>query len=222
MTGAPRPLSRLAHAIGFAGKCAALFAPPFLVFLFAAILMVGDGTAPAVTHLAAYIIGLPVKLLGLSFEGAIGPAVVFWSMGVFVLGFLYAWTSSANRPVPEVRDAWRRPVVVACCLIGAVVLLIQNHRGEKAAVAEKAMALDFVRNNSEIMRMVGGQGRVDLVSYTRSQGKPNVYDIGVYGSSTLYAIVEPAGGTPAAFRLLCVTPLYMGQRAPFRHPCDQK
>jgi hypothetical protein len=51
----------------------------FTVIASGAILMTGgDGSAPAVTHLMQRLIDIPVKLLGLSFEGSAGTAGVFW------------------------------------------------------------------------------------------------------------------------------------------------
>ena len=183
----------------------------------------GDGTAPGVTYLSANIIGLPVKLLGLPFEGAIAPAVLFWSLLVFGIAFLYALVSSARQAAPDIGKPLYWPIVVVVFVIGAVVVLIQGHRSETASVNEKALALEFVRTNSEVLQMVGGEAKIDLVSYTKSQGKPIVYDISVRGNRTLYAIVEVSGATTApTFKLLCVTPLYMGQRDPFKHPCEQK
>lgn len=183
----------------------------------------GDGTAPGVTHLSANIIGLPVKLLGLPFEGAIAPAVLFWSLLVFGVAFIYALAFSTRQPTPDVGKPWYWPIVVIAFVIGAVVVLIQGRRSETASVNEKALALEFVRTNSEVLQMVGGEAQVSLVSYTKSQGKPIIYDISVRGQRTLYAIVEAPGVTTTpTFKLLCVTPLYMGQRDPFKHPCEQK
>ena len=200
-----------------------MFAPVFFVFLFATILMVGDGTAPAVTHLSANLIGFTVKLLGLSFEGAIVPAVLFWSLVVFGVGFLYAFVTTTNRPIPQSRKAGYWPIVVLAVVVMAVILLVQNHQSEAASVREKALALEFVRNNSEVMQMVGGQGRVNLATTRKSRGKPTIYDIGVYGTNRLYAIVEATSGNPVpVFRLVCVTPISMGGRDPFKHPCEQK
>jgi hypothetical protein len=183
----------------------------------------GDGKAPGVTHLSANIIGLPVKLLGLPFEGAIAPAVLFWSLLVFGVAFISALASSPKQSTPETEEPRYWPIVVVAFVIGAVGVLIQEHRSEAASVSAKAMALEFVRTNTEILQMVGGEAQVSLVSYRKSQGKPIIYDISVSGQRTLYAIVEgPRGTTKPTVKLLCVTPLYMGQRDPFKHPCEQK
>jgi hypothetical protein len=183
----------------------------------------GDGRAPGVTHLSANIIGLPVKLLGLPFEGAIAPAVLFWSLLVFGVAFIYALAFSPRQPTPDIGKPWYWPIVVVALVFGAVVVLIQGRRNEAASVNEKALALEFVRTNLEVLQMVGGEAQVSLVSYRKSQGKPIIYDISVRGQRTLYAIVEPLGVTTTpTFKLLCVTPLYMGQRDPFKHPCEQK
>lgn len=219
-----RLIARLRYSISFGGKCASIFAPVLFVFLFATILMVrGDGTAPGVTNLSANIIGLPIKLLGLPSEGAITPAVLFWTLLVFGGAFLYAFGSSASKPVQDFGKPWYWPIVVVVAVIGAVIVLIQGGQSESASIHEKALALEFVRTNSKVLELVGGEPKVDLVSYTKSQGKLLFYDISVRGHRTLYAIVEPSRATRVpTFKLLCVTPLYMGQREAFKHPCEQK
>lgn len=216
--------SRVSHSVAFGGKCAIFFAPIFFVFLVATTFMVGgDGTAPSVAHLSAAILSFTVKLLGVSFEGAIAPVVLFWSLVVFAVTFLYALFFYAAQVTPDDQKGryWTFGVIVV--VIGAVVLLVRNHLNEDASVREKALALEFVRNNQEILQAVGGNGRVDLVSYTKAQNGPSTYDIGVYGTRTFYAIVEVSASSQVpTFKLLCTTSLYIGQRDPFKHPCQQK
>lgn len=220
-------ISRVSHSVAFGGKCAFIFAPIFFVFLFATILMVGgDGSAPQVTHLSAAILGFSVKLLGVSFEGSIVPVVLFWSLAVFVVAFLYALLSYKASALPAQHLAGRRGSYwtfgIIAVVVAVVVLLIRNNQNEAASIREKALALEFVRNNTEIMREVGGGGRVDLVAYTKASNKPAIYDIGVHGTKTLYAIVEASRGSPMpTFKLVCTTPLYVGQRDPFKSPCQQ-
>jgi hypothetical protein len=68
-------IKTLSTAIFFGGTIAAIF----FVFSVATIFMVqGDGTAPTITHLALRLIEIPVKLLGLSINGAALYASIFW------------------------------------------------------------------------------------------------------------------------------------------------
>lgn len=151
--------------------------------------------APSVTYLSANIIGLPIKLLGLPSEGAIAPAVLFWSLLVFGGAFLYAFGTSDREPAQDFATPWHWPIIVVASVIGAVIVLVQGSQSESASVNEKALALEFVRTNAKVIEMVGGEAKVDLVSYRKSQGKLVFYDISVRGNRTLYAIVEPSRST---------------------------
>jgi hypothetical protein len=223
-------ISRVSHSVAFGGKCAFIFAPIFFVFLFATILMVGDGTAPSVTHLSAAILGFTVKLLGVSFEGAIVPAILFWSLVVFVVAFLYALISYRSQATPEDKKGWYWTSGVIVVVVGSVLLLVRNHRDEDASVREKALALEFVRNNTEIMRKVGNNLEVYPASYTTaSDGQRVRYVFSVsakslsvadQNASTVYAVVGISRSTGfPAFSLECVT--FPGQRISFNDPCRQ-
>jgi hypothetical protein len=208
--------------------CSSDLAPIFFVFLFATILMVGDGTAPSVTHLSAAILGFTVKLLGVSFKGAIVPTALFWSLVVFVVAFLYALITYRLQATPEDKKSWYWTSGVIVVVIGSVLLLIQNHRSEDASVREEALALEYVRNNTEIMRKVGNKLEVYPASYTTaSDGQRVRYIFSVsaknlsveeQNASTVYAVVgiSRSTGLPM-FSLECVT--VPGQRISFNDPC---
>jgi hypothetical protein len=212
-------VSRLSHAITVAGKCAAVFAAASFAFFFAPLLMVrGDGTAPVATHLATAIIDFTGGLIGVSSEEALLPVVVFWSLVVFAAGLLIALPFAT----PADQAAWPWALGVVVVVMGAASFLIRSHERRDAVVDERALVVEFVRHDAEVMRAVGGSGEADLVGYTQAQNEPATYEVAVYGTKTLYAIVEVAQSSPSpAFRLLCTTPLSWGQRDAAKRPCEQ-
>jgi hypothetical protein len=79
-------LKTLSSAIFFGGSVAAIL----FVFAVATIFMVrGDGTAPAITDFAIWLIEIPVKLLGLPINGAALYASVFWGGVSAAVAFAY-------------------------------------------------------------------------------------------------------------------------------------
>jgi hypothetical protein len=217
-------LLRTLKAFATAAKCAVIFAPIFFLFLFSTILMVGgDGTAPGVTHLSAAILGDTAKLLGIASEGAVFFVVLFWSLVVYVLAFLYATMFPRILTDNDQKTQSQKSIKVAVLSIAAFVAgslsLIAANQNKINAEDEKRRALDFVKQNETVMQEVGGNGKVGLVSYTTARNGSVTYDIGVYGTKTIYAIVVASrnSGT-SSFTLACTTPLYMGQRDPFK-PC---
>ncbi|QOL49362.1 hypothetical protein [Massilia litorea] len=219
-------LLRTLKAFAAAGKCAVIFAPIFFLFLFSTILMVGgDGTAPGVTHLSAAILGNTAKLLGIASEGAVFFVVLFWSLVVYVFAFLYATMFPGNLNDNDQKTESQKSSKVAVLSIVAFVAgslsLIAGNQNKINAEDEKRRALDFVKQNETVMQEVGGNGKVDLVSYTTARNGSVTYDIGVYGTKTIYAIVVASRNSGTSnFTLACTTPLYMGQRDPFK-PCKQ-
>lgn len=70
--------------------------------------------------------------------------------------------------------------------------------------------------------MVGGKPETNIVVYKRGRGTTISYEIGVKGNRMLYAIVKVTGTTMApTFELMCMTPIYIGHRDSFKHPCEQ-
>lgn len=75
-----------------------LVAVGFTAIAIAAIFMTsGDGSAPAFTHLLLSLINIPVKLLGLPFEGAAGWAGLFWGTAGAVVAFVWLLLAKALR-----------------------------------------------------------------------------------------------------------------------------
>jgi hypothetical protein len=95
--------SRLRNAVILAGIVAGLFAPLFLLYLFATILMVGDGSGPEIMQVSSDIITRTVKFLGISSSGAVFPVALFWSLVVFVVVFLCAAIAAFFRG-PKTRE----------------------------------------------------------------------------------------------------------------------
>jgi hypothetical protein len=217
-------ISRVSHAIAIAGKCAGVFALVLLAFLFVTLLMVrGDGTAPAVTHFSVAVLAYTVEFLGVPSEGALFSVVVFWSLASFAVGFVFSLVLSRTESISTDQAAWPWSLGILVIVLGAASFLIGIHEPRVVPVDERALAVEFVANNAEVMRAAGGNGDVDLVGYSQTQGEPATYELAVYGAKTLYAFVEVLQSAPAPkFRLLCTTPLAYGQRDPSKHPCEQR
>lgn len=217
---------RTLKAFAAAGKCAVVFAPIFFLFLFSTILMVrGDGTAPGVTHLSAAILGKTSESLGIASEGAVLFVVVFWSLVVYVVAFLCATMFPGILKDSDQKTERQKSIKVAVLSIVAFAAgslsLIAGNQNKINAEDEKRRALDFVKQNETVMQEVGGNGKVDLVSYTTARNGSVTYDIGVHGTKTIYAIVVTSRNSGTSnFTLACITPLYMGQRDRFK-PCKQ-
>ena len=217
-------ISRISHAITVAGKWAAVFGVALFVFFFATILMVrGDGTAPAVTHLSNAVIEFTGDLLGVSPEKAVISAAVIWSLVVFAVGGVMSLLFAAPASIRTDQAAWPWSLGIVVIVMGAVMFLIRTHAPRDTVVDERALAVEFVSHNADVMRAVGGEGEASLLGYSQAQGEPATYEIAVYGTNTLYAIVEVSGNSPTPkFRLVCTTPLSPGQRDPSKHPCEDE
>ena len=219
-------LLRTLKAFATASKCAVIFALIFFLFLFSTILMVrGDGTAPVVTHLSAAILGNTAKLLGIASEGAVFFVVLFWSLVVYMFAFLYATMFPGiltdNDQKTENQKSIKVAVLSIVAFFAGSLILIAGNQNKMNAEDEKSLALDFVKQNKTVMQEVGGNGKVDLVSYTTARNGSVTYDIGVHGTKTIYAIVVASKNSGTSrFTLACTTPLYIGQRDRFK-PCKQ-
>lgn len=218
------PIARIQHSIWFGGKCALFFAPTFLVFLFATILMAqGNGTAPGIAHFSERLIRLPINMLGLSSNGAIAPAVLFWSLWVFGGAFLFALFFRGDQAGSDVDASWSKSIIVVVAIAGAVIVLIQGHRYERAVKKERADVLEFVRTNAEVRRAVGGEARVNIASSTQRKDGPNVYEVHVwYGESAILAVVEtPARDHSVALEIACLKSIPGHHSNPFDRACGK-
>lgn len=217
-------ISRLSHSISVAGKFALAGAAVLFMFLFATILMVGgDGTAPAVTHISVAAMEFTAELVGVPAERAMLATVIVWSLVVFAVGWLFALVFRGDESIPtgEATLPWSLGIVVI--VSGAVLFLVRNHQNREEPVDERALAVEFVRSNGEVMQAAGGSGEVDLLGFSQSKNEPATYEVAVYGARTVYAFVEATESLPAPkFKLLCMTPLSYIQRDPSKPPCEQK
>lgn len=110
----------------------------------------------------------------------------------------------------------------AVVIIAAALLRQQNKARELDRKNEELMALDFVKNQKTVALTVGENFSVSLVSTTISHSAPLQYDISVSGKKQMYAIVNVSHASGSTtFSLACLTPLYVGQRDPFKDPCNQ-
>jgi hypothetical protein len=115
-------------------------------------------------------------------------------------------------------------VGVACLvlvLIGLGLWLKKQSNDEDLRI-EKADIEEFVKGNAAARAAAGEPFRVSISSYSigRDGPLPTTYDVSVMGPQTIYAIVTVDRKTkPATFKLLCTTPLSIGQRETSKGPC---
>lgn len=217
-------ISRVNHSISLSGKIALAFAVALFVLLFGAMFMVGgDGTAPAVTHVSMGVMDFTAELVGVPLEQAMIATVAFWSLVVFVAGFVLALMFSGGRSISTDQSAWLWSLGIVAVALGAASFLIRNHQAKETVVDERALVLEFVGHNAEVMQAASGKAEVDLLGYSQSKNEPAIYEVAVYGPKTLYAFVKALPGSPApTFTLLCTTPLGYSERDPAKDPCEQK
>jgi hypothetical protein len=89
---------------------------------------------------------------------------------------------------------------------------------------EERLAFDYVKNNKQIIKLVGGSvetSPASPTSYSNDRNKGR-YDFSIMGAKTIYAIVDVnrSSGKPE-FSLACVTTLSMGAREAFKDVCTQ-
>jgi hypothetical protein len=149
--------------------------------------------------------------------------VVCWALVVFAVCFLIDWMFSSPQATSADPAAWSWAIGILVIFIGAVTFLIRAHQPRATVVDERALAVEFVRNNAEVMQAAGGNGEVSLLGYSQTQNEPAMYEVAVYGAQTLHVFVEASqSAAEPEFRLLCTTPLAYGDRDASKHPCEQK
>ena len=110
----------------------------------------------------------------------------------------------------------------AAAIIAAALLWKQHKSHERDLKNEELMAMEFVKNQKSVALAVGDDFRVSIVSTKISHGTPLQYDISVSGKKQMYALVNVSHASESTnFSLACLTPLYIGQRDPFKDPCNQ-
>lgn len=205
--------ARALRASSAAGAYAATFAVIFIPFLFVTIL----GLLP----LSAAIVDFTVKLLGIPFGGSIFSVGAFWSLIVYLAVFVHRMAGKGAPKTRRPQDVLFGSLAILAFCAGLAHLLLER-RTEGTAQDMKALVLDFVQHNDVVMRDVGGNGKVSLVSSRTERDGSGMYDIRVSGAKTIYAIVDASREAPSPrLTLVCTTPLYIGQRDPFKHPCKQ-
>lgn len=194
-----------------AKNAAFLFAPIFLLFLIVTIFMVGGA-----------ILSFTVKLLGISAGGSIFYVVIFWSLIIYMVAFLYVILLQ-DAGITDNFTADKSSVVISIlAFISAVIILIFAHQNNNTRVNEKQSAIEFVKNNAKISQEAGGKTDISLVSTNMTDGVPVMYEISIRGEKTIYAIVEVSRTTkPATFILSCTTEISSGYREAYKDPCEQ-
>lgn len=216
------------NALATAGRCSLMFAAGFLMFFFISISMVmGDGEAPKITHIAADILDFTIKLLGISGNGSVFTVVLFWADIVFIVLFIFILILGlviSNSAESTDNQTNRNMAFISVAVYVAIVpfILYTNRQHKTSLTVEKQLALDFVKQNKKVMQEAGGRSTVVLNSFNTAQDEVVYYDISVYGEKTIYAIVEVSHASEIpAFTLACTTSLGMGSRDPYKHPCRQ-
>jgi hypothetical protein len=196
-------------ALPVIGFCLALFPRPKIVFS-----VFGVGILGAIIYVVSNFQGEQrgVLLMAVAIGGP-------WAVGLLAIGALVGAWSRKYATTGKLRYT----AVIATIVFGsAAVLIFKSDQNEHNEIEQKQLALDFVKQNQEIMRQVGGNAEVDVVTAGMTGNKTVSYDIGVRGQKTIYAIVEVSrqSGKPV-FTLACTTSLYFGHRDPHKHPCTQ-
>lgn len=216
------------NALATAGRCSFIFAAGFLMFIFISISMVmGDGKAPKITHIAGAILDFTIRLLGISGNGSVFTVVLFWAGIVFVILFIFIlilWLVVSNFAESTDSQTNRNMAIISVAIYVAIVpfIIYTNRQHKTSLTVEKQLALDFVKQNKKVMQEAGGRSTVVLDSINTKNDKVVYYDISIYGEKTIYAIVEVSHSSEIpAFTLACTTSLSMGSRDPYKHPCRQ-
>ena len=151
-------------AVLISGKYALIFGVLFFLFLFATILMVGgDGTAPAVTHMSAAVIKFTVGTLGVSSRGSIFVVVMFWVFIAFPLIFLVilplelATKSESSNEVDRPHGYSALAVLFAFAAIP--FFIYDSRKNETNTIEEEKLAFEYVTHNPQIMQLAGGSVR---------------------------------------------------------------
>lgn len=92
------------------------------------------------------------------------------------------------------------------------------------AADEWSQAIEFVKNNKDVLREVGSIKGVGRVASRKKHGEtiPSRYELSVGGDRSAYAIVDVSRSSGVAqFTLACLTHLSLGMRDPFKDACKQ-
>ena len=161
--------------------------------------------------------------------------IAHFAEGAFIAGGAVALLNAIVAP----RPFWLRSMLGAAAF-GGLFLVVSPSVGDRIAELavpvmtalvkfgqegqekEKAAAVAFVKEQKAVADVVGDTFRADVVSVKLVKNTPIEYDVSVVGQKTAYAIVRVSRSSGRThFVLACVTPLYMGQRDPFKDACAQ-
>jgi len=216
---------RINYAITFAGKCALVFAPIYLIaLLLSGFAVSGTGSAPAITEFLWKYATLAERSLGLEFS--LVPIVLAWSLVVFVAAFLmglaiYRVPAESGRPS---RSGQSQSTVtwILVAVVGAIVVVVNSRWQKQTEENNRAQVVEFVRSNPQVIEEAGDVSRLSIVSIMNPDNDRPTYDVAVWSKPPLYAIVSgDFSGSSPSFTLVCTTRLYMGQRDVRKGPCEQ-
>jgi hypothetical protein len=214
---------RVTRSVALAGICALVFAAvQFFFFLFTAFLVKGDGSGPAIARFSGSILQFTQRLLKI--EPSIPAIALFWSLVLFfvilVLGLLLYRHPSSNQQ----QTGHPSVVVIAfVAIVAAVGQIFSSHGRQAAENLERHLAVEFVRNNADLMQMAGADAKASLLTAPSRKNIHGLYDIALRGDNTFYVIVEVSRDAKGpTFTLLCTTKLYLSHRDVAKHPCQQE
>jgi hypothetical protein len=191
-------------AIGF---CLGLLPKPKIVFSIVAVCAVGA---------TAYILSRYED----EQQGVISGVVVIG--GPLAAGFVAvgALVGSWGRKYAANGKAQYTLLISAIVFGSAAFLVFNSGRHEQAMIDQEHLALEFVKQNKEVMQEVGGHGKVSLVSSNIEHNTTVSYNISVRGAKRVDVTVDVSrqAGKPA-FTLACITEI--GRRDPYKHPCNR-
>lgn len=227
-------LFRTLRALATAGKWTVIFALIFFIFLFATILMVGDGSAPSITNLSSAIVEQTIKFLGIASEGSVFSVVLFWSFVVYVFAFLYALILSSVPADENQKTKNQKTIKYAVfsivALVAASLILMAEHQNHTNMEDEKMLALDFVTHSDQVINLAGGPVEANISQLADGRGNKGRYEFSValYGKEksdanliTLFVDVSRSSGKPT-FTIAChLTQDQDVYRDAYKDPCKQ-
>jgi hypothetical protein len=114
-------------------------------------------------------------------------------------------------------------VLLFAIVVGVATLIVFNSsQQEQAAINEKQLATEFVKQHQDIIQKTGAKNTVSLLMSSMRNGRVVSYDFSVRGDEALYVVVEVSRHREIPlFNVACMSPLGMDQRDPYNQPCRQ-
>jgi hypothetical protein len=143
-----------------------------------------------------------------------------WALGLLTIGALVGALGRKYATAGKMHYT----VVIATIVFGsASFLAFKSNQNEQNRIEEERLAVDFVKQNQEVLAQVGGNPRVWLsMSSLNRSGEAIRYELSVNGEKTIRAIVDVSrqSGRPV-FNLACTLTRAAGRDDPYKHPCKQ-